>query len=224
MPPRRPKIKPVDSDASGGSSEETEEEFDWYNGAAMDDESYFCFTNNTREPLKVGDQAYYCYGNRSNRFLLLNYGFCFPGNKYDSYELGFKLDVDIRDPFVPAMIDFKGVGKMCQRIRFKSNILNDTLMSYLRSVLKQSFFANTSNAKIRDYGSIRRILLTRPVNLYFEKYCISYYSDILSYIKSNIEKSSSLEKDLIILNDQTLPYTTRMAIVYRSEKKKIIRN
>ena len=56
-PPRRPKIKPVDynSNESGGSSEETEEEFDWYNGASMDDESYFCFVNNTRRTLEAGE-------------------------------------------------------------------------------------------------------------------------------------------------------------------------
>lgn len=54
-----------------------------------------------------GEQAFYCYGNRSNRYLLINYGFCFLGNRYDSFETRLKLDIDLRAPFVPFMVDFK---------------------------------------------------------------------------------------------------------------------
>jgi len=113
-----------------------------------DDESYFCFTNNDRRALQPGDQAFYCYGNRSNKFLLVNYGFCFPNNRYDSYEIGVRLDVDIRDPFVPNMIDFKGTAKICQRIRFKRDQLCEMLLFYLRSVLKQSFFKHTNRGGV----------------------------------------------------------------------------
>jgi len=53
------------------------------------------------------EQAFYCYGNRSNRYLLINYGFCFAGNKYDSLELRLKLDIDLKAPFVHFMVDFR---------------------------------------------------------------------------------------------------------------------
>lgn len=59
------------------SSEETEEEMDWYKPQVHEKESYFAFVNMRRRTLQPGEQAYYCYGNRSNKFLLLNYGFCF---------------------------------------------------------------------------------------------------------------------------------------------------
>lgn len=41
---------------------------------------------------KKGDQLFNCYGRRTNRFLLVNYGFCFRNNKYNS--LGFKVFVN----------------------------------------------------------------------------------------------------------------------------------
>ena len=41
-------------------------------------------------------------------FLLLNYGFCFPDNKYDSYAINMRVDVtDEKEIFAPALVDFK---------------------------------------------------------------------------------------------------------------------
>ena len=34
--------------------------------------------------ITVDSQVFYNYGNRSNKYLLLNYGFCFANNSYDS--------------------------------------------------------------------------------------------------------------------------------------------
>jgi hypothetical protein len=45
---------------------------------------------------KKGDQLFNCYGLRTNRFLLLNYGFCIRNNKYNS--LGFKVFVNYKKP------------------------------------------------------------------------------------------------------------------------------
>lgn len=41
---------------------------------------------------RKGEQLFNCYGLRTNRFLLLNYGFCLRNNKYNS--LGFKVFVN----------------------------------------------------------------------------------------------------------------------------------
>ena len=35
------------------------------------------------------------------------YSFCFADNKIDSYVIKLKLDIDLNEPFVPNMIDFK---------------------------------------------------------------------------------------------------------------------
>ena len=45
---------------------------------------------------KKGDQLFNCYGLRTNRFLVLNYGFCLANNKYNS--LGFKVFVNYKPP------------------------------------------------------------------------------------------------------------------------------
>ena len=41
-------------------------------------------------------------------------------------------------------------------------------MSYMRQVLKLSFFAKKPD-------DLKLILLSKPVNLFFERYCISFY-------------------------------------------------
>ena len=74
-------------------SGDTSEEFDWFEGEKMSEDTYFTFVNKNRKDYHPGDQVFYCYGNRSNKFLLINYGFVFPGNRYDSYEVPLRMDV-----------------------------------------------------------------------------------------------------------------------------------
>jgi len=52
--------------------------------------------------------VYYCYGNRSNEYLMLNYCFCFPNNRYEDYLLRLRLDCNMNDPFVPELVDLDG--------------------------------------------------------------------------------------------------------------------
>jgi hypothetical protein len=54
-------------------------------------DGYFSYVNMSDKVLQPGDQVFYNYGNRTNRFLLLNYGFCFENNPFDSFE--FQIDV-----------------------------------------------------------------------------------------------------------------------------------
>jgi len=60
----------------------------------MEEETYFCLTNMNRNILKKGEQAFNCYGNRTNRFLLMDYGFAFTNNRYDSVELFLNMTAD----------------------------------------------------------------------------------------------------------------------------------
>lgn len=121
------------------SSEETEEEMDWYKPQVHEKESYFAFVNMRRRTLQPGEQAYYCYGNRSNKFLLLNYGFCFQDNAYDSYVVKMKMNPDLQKLFIPEMVDFKS-SELTQEIRLKTNQVNRLLFAYFRSVCKTKFF------------------------------------------------------------------------------------
>ena len=95
--------------------------------------------NKTRKTIEVGDQIFYCYGNRTNKFLLLNYGFCFPDNKYDSYEFPMRLDVPIKETFTSHVIDIGWQSKGSPKMRLKSDQLCYLMLAYLRFMLKRSF-------------------------------------------------------------------------------------
>jgi len=55
-----------------------------------------------------------------------------------------------------------------------------------------------------------------------------YYEQILDFLSKNLEKTSTLEKDKELLlqapGTPKISWEIRMAVVYRSEKKKILRN
>ena len=102
-------------------SEETDEEFGWFHPEEHTEGTYFNFVNKNRETIETGDQLFYCYGNRTNKFLLLNYGFCFPGNKYDSYEFPLRPDVSQVDLFVPELVDLEWSSNRLQAVRLKKD-------------------------------------------------------------------------------------------------------
>lgn len=211
----------VDISSDQESSEETDEEFEWYEREKHEAESYFTFTNLQRRTLMPGEQAYYCYGNRCNKFLLNNYGFAYIGNRYDSYSLRMKMRLNLDELQPHKMVDFRGTD-FTEEIRLKNNQLNELMMSYLRSVLKNSYFKG--NVHSQDYQSI---LLTRPKSIAYEKHCLSLYEDIVGFVLANLEKAASLEDDLETLKrweEKNLSWTNRMCLTYRANKKIILRN
>ena len=167
-----------------------------------------------------GEQAYYCYGDRSNKYLLINYGFCIAENRYDSYQVYVSMEINLNDLFVPDMVDFKAAQLYSQEIRLKKHQLNSLLMAYLRAVCQ------TQYQKTYD-GHLKDTLLSKPSNLKYEKYCVTYYEQLVKFLQSNLERKYTLEADLETLADtdgQKLSWAAKMALVYRIEKKKIIRN
>lgn len=105
------------------------------------------------------------------------------------------------------------------------------MVSFLRSVCKKSFFEQSSTLDDGGASITKRILLTRPTNLFYERYVFSFYLQVLRYIADKLEQKATLEEDLELLSrgepGNPLPaisFELRMAVVYRSEKKKIIRS
>ena len=77
----------------------------------------------------------------------------------------------------------------------------------------------------------KRILLTRPTNLFYEQYVFSFYLQVLKYIADQLNNVSTLEEDLELLErgepgnpHPPISFELRMAVTYRAEKKKIIRS
>lgn len=92
-----PIIRDKDEESEESASEESDEEFDWYS-RKLDNETYFVFVNNNRQPFEKGKEVYYCYGNRSSKYLLVNYGFTFANNRYASYPINLRMDIDLKHP------------------------------------------------------------------------------------------------------------------------------
>ena len=66
-------------------------------------------------------------------------------------------------------------------------------------------------------------MLTRPRDLFFEVFVFSMYLKVLEYVKVGMEMKTTLEKDLQLLKTD-LDWKLKMVIVYRVERKKIIRS
>lgn len=60
-------------------------------------ETYLCYCNLHRPGYKEGQQVWNSYGNRNNDFLLLNYGFAFADNKYDSHGIRLRMDLNLKE-------------------------------------------------------------------------------------------------------------------------------
>ena len=127
--------KPEKTEKTEDESDDTEEEFSWFWPVVHENESHVVFLNHRRRTLLPGEQCFYCYGNRSNHYLLINYGFCFANNRYDSMKINLKMDVDLRAPLVHFMIDFRA-SQLVQPVKLKNDQLNSMMLSYFRSVLK----------------------------------------------------------------------------------------
>ncbi len=68
-------MKKIESQVDPEDSEEDEdpEDFAWWRHD--DHDMYFSMTTKSKSYFSKGTQVFNCYGRRTNRFLLLNYGF-----------------------------------------------------------------------------------------------------------------------------------------------------
>ena len=70
--------------------------------------SYLVLVNKERRNFEPGEQVYFNYGDHPNRKLLLDYGFVFPDNNYDTFEFKMRLDTSVEASPLSAMIDYTG--------------------------------------------------------------------------------------------------------------------
>ena len=86
------------------------EDYSWWRGVEDDRGVYFAMGTKFSSHYRKGDQLFNCYGRRTNRFLLVNYGFCLRQNKYNS--LGFKVFVNNSEKDVNEPQKFRKVIRM----------------------------------------------------------------------------------------------------------------
>jgi len=93
--------------------------------------------------MKANSQAFISYGDRGNKYLLVNYGFCFPENRYETFKFNVRTDIKSKSLTVKQVLKKTEDLKNCQAINFKRELLCEMLMTYLRHNLKTQFFGNT---------------------------------------------------------------------------------
>ena len=68
---------------------------------------------------------------------MLQYGFCYPDNIYDTFEFCIKLDVPFETTDLAKLIDLLNEYTNSQTILLKRDKLNTVLLAILRALLKQ---------------------------------------------------------------------------------------
>jgi hypothetical protein len=90
------------------------------------------------------------------------------------------------------------------------------LIAYLRTIYKHEFQKTQSKAF--------NVLLTKPKDIQFEIFVFTKYLELMRNLSINKEKTGTLEEDLASLDNRNMTYTKRFGIIYRIEKKKILRS
>ena len=119
---------------------------------------------------QAGEQIFNCYGRRSNKFLLVFYGFCFYGNQYDSLECHIWRQLEREEKTQSRLArslllteedfleNYDDISSLAKAIRFKFSRLQEDLLSYLRAHCLLIYQGN----------EIQKIKMTQPTVLDYE--------------------------------------------------------
>lgn len=135
-------------------------------------------------------------------------------------EFYLKTDVKICDQFIPAdLVDWEKEADVVTTVRFEKDILCDILLAYLRAHCIDGYF---------EPGKDRsKVILTRPKHLAYEQHVFNNYLKLLEYLETTLSLVNTLEQDLELLSrrgDEAISYELRQVVLYRAEKKNILRS
>mmetsp|Transcript_6064 Transcript_6064/g.5480 ORF Transcript_6064/g.5480 Transcript_6064/m.5480 type:complete len:225 (+) Transcript_6064:1436-2110(+) len=199
--------------------EDDEENFSWYKDG--DENSYFVLCTKYKNVYRKGDQVFHCYGRRTNRFLLLNYGFCLTHNKYNS--LSFRVWINfnwqkekdkILDEGKQIMSEedmAKDDDKISKIIRLKKVRVNEEIFAYLRANL-----LNTYKGKNLSF-----LLISSPVDVEFELLVVACAINLMQgLLTSRFKTPLEVDKEMLARTDISM--RTRFAIIHRMNAKDIL--
>ena len=166
------------------------------------------FTKN--QTFKKGEQIFMSYGKCPNMKLLRNYGFCMEYNKYEFAEVSLVELASSIEKMKLALKVFHMDSKskmiaMYYNIRVYYQRICMNLLTYCRIILFDEKTVNQSKSKL---------------DLQTEMKTISYAIKVLQL--RLLEFPTTLKEDLEILNGKTKSSRHYFAVLYRSEKKKIL--
>jgi len=80
------------------------------------------------------------------------------------------------------------------------------LIGYLRTIFKNYYLRNSPHEK--DIN----ILLTKPKDIDYEIFIFNHYLGIMKYVLAYKERNTTLEKDLIMLEEPNINYRKWFAV------------
>jgi hypothetical protein len=186
------------------------EDFSWIN-YENDEGVYYAMGTKHKTTYKQGDQLFNCYGLRTNRFLLLNYGFCLRNNKYNS--LGFKVFVNYQAPKKesPSKQEESDDSQYQKVIRLKKDKLSEDLLQYLRANLIFTYKG----------GNKEMLLVSSPVDIDFELYVVSCALNLMKNMR-NTKYPTTLEQDRKMLAQIFDNWRFKLALIHRINQKEIL--
>ena len=109
-------------------------ELQWLRHVDHKNNSYLCLINQSGKTIKKGEQVMFFYGKYTSAYLLLNYGFCYKDNKYDQVDMSLEMRPQSNSPEHIVCFDRERVEDI-QEVHLKADILNQTLVYYLRLLI-----------------------------------------------------------------------------------------
>ena len=180
---------------------------------------------------KSGSQVYVCYGRRTNRFLLLNYGFCFQNNKYNSevfrvwYNptkiinltkekiVGEKFLLKEDEDLEEALKEETGNPIInSKQIKLKQSKFCYDILNYFRTIVIP--------LRLKE-SEIKNINAEEPFNLDVENEIIEYSIDLLTTLFATRYKTSQ-KSDREFLSSQNNMFRKNIAVLHRYLLKEII--
>ena len=205
---------------NSSEEEDDEENFAWYKDD--DKDTYFVLCTKYKNVYGPNQQVFHCYGRRTNRFLLLNYGFCLNNNKYNS--LSFRVWVNFnwqeekkkeQEKLAKGIVDNgeeeEEDNRISKIVRLKRNRLSEEIFAYLRANL-----LNTYKGKNLEY-----LLISAPVDAEFEMLVVACTLNLLKGFLASRFKTP-LSHDESLLKEPELPIRKRFAILHRMDAKVIL--
>lgn len=157
------------------------EDYSWWKGPDDNRGIFFAMGTKFSSSYNKGDQLFNCYGRRTNRFLLVNYGFVLRYNKYNC--LGFRVYVTFKD----EDSENKEPQKHQKIIKLRMHRLSLDLLQYLRANLIPSYpFKN----KDRE-----TVTASTPVHIDFEIFTMTQAVSLLESMIAN-QFPTTLKQDL----------------------------
>merc|ERR1711957_108725 len=192
-------------------------DYSWWN--YNDTDTFFTVSTKHRVGYTAGQQIFTSYGRRSNKFLLVFYGFCIRNNKHDSITCRLNRVVALKDKMSAEklsealFVDDKDLSEIKDKdtmlVHLKPNKLDANLMAYIRA-----------QSLVMYKGDVTKIRMTEPVEVEYELCCLETYKTFVEKLRTRHEARFAP------INEAELPegmpeHRVQFIKTYRSEQLRI---